>query len=120
MLESIEKKRNIKILVRPFEESNHYEIGFTQTDKEPIIIGDLTYFTIYRDTLTREEVISIFEYCMNLLNIDFEFHYADGYYETHYWTEGKTKYFRGYCIDTLSNLHKPYNKELRKKLNKEK
>lgn len=117
MLEYIEKKRNIKILVRPFDEvKSEYKIGYTQTDKEPVIIGDLTYFTIYRDTLTRKEVIDIFECCMELLDIDFKFHNADAYYETHYWEEGKNKYFRGYCIQTLSELHKPYNKNLRKKL----
>ena len=116
MLEYIEKKRNIKILVRPFDTLSEYQIGYTQTDKEPVIIGDLTYFTIYRDSLTREEVIDIFECCMHLLDVDFKFHYADAYYETHYWNEGKTKYFRGYCIQMLSELHKPYNKKLRKEL----
>ena len=116
LLELIEKKRNIKILVKPFNELSEYIIGFTQTDKEPVIIGDLSYFTIYRDTLKEEEVIEIFECCMQLLDIDFKFHYANGYYETHYWHEGKTKYYRGYCIDILSNLHKPYNKKLRKLL----
>ena len=41
-----------------------------------------------------------------------------GYYETDDWTEGQDKYFRGYCIDLLSNLHKPYNERLRKELEK--
>ena len=52
------------------------------------------------------------------LQIPFDFHIADGYYETNNWVEGKDKYFRGYCIDLLSNLHKDYNKEVRKKLKK--
>ena len=64
-------------------------------------MGDLSYFTIYRDTLTRDEVIDIFECYMHLLDIDFKFHYADAYYKTHGLVERQTKYFRGYCIDTL-------------------
>ena len=118
MLEYIEKIKNIKILVRPYEGLSTKNIGFTKTDKEPVVIGDLTYFTVYRDTIKREEVIEIFECCMSLLDIDFKFHYADGYYETHDWCEGNTKYFRGYLIDILSNLHKPYNKKIRKLLKK--
>ena len=120
MIEYIEKKRNMKILVRPFDKTSVYGVGYTQTDKEPVIIGDLSYFTIYRDTLTRKEVFDVFECCMYLLDVDFKFHYADGYYETHYWEEGKNKFFRGYCIDTLSKLHKPENKKLRKLLEKAK
>lgn len=116
MIEYIEKKKKMKILVRPFNTTSVYEMGYTQTDKEPVIIGDLSYFTIYRDTLTTEEVIDIFECCMYLLDVDFKFHYADGYYETHYWEEGINKYFRGYCISTLSTLHKPCNKKFRKLL----
>ena len=36
-----------------------------------------------------------------------EFHIADGYYETNDYGEGGTKFFRGYCIQTLETLHKP-------------
>ena len=118
VLEYVEKIRNRKILVRPFDDKRQNGVGFSQIDKEPVVIGNLTYFTVFRDSISRDEVIRIFEFCKSFLDIDFEFHYADGYYETNDWTLGHTKYFRGYCIDTLSNLHKPYNKLLRKKLNK--
>ena len=47
-------------------------------------------------------------------------HLADGYSETNNYEEGNEKYFRGYCIDLLSNLHKDYNKEVRKALQKQK
>ena len=120
MIEYIEKKRGILILARPNGENKNYEIGFTHVDKEPVIIGDLSYFTIYRDTLTNREVYDIFECCMHILDIDFKFHYADGYYETNDWVMGDKEYFRGYCIDVLSNLHKSRNKDLRKKLEKAK
>ena len=89
------------------------EFGFKQ---EPFILGDLVGFTVYRDSITNEEVMKIYEECKKEVVIDFEFHIADGYYETDNWCEAKEKYFRGHCIDLLSNLHKPYNKEIRKKL----
>ena len=38
------KKRNIKINVRPFAKTSIYEIGFTQTDNQPVIIGGLIIF----------------------------------------------------------------------------
>ena len=86
--------------------------------EEPFIFGDLVGFTVYKDSITREEVIDIFNECKEIIGIDYEFHYADGYYETDNWLEGQDKYFRGYCIDLLSNLHKPYNERLRKELEK--
>ena len=120
-IENIEKKENKKILVFEEDFTRYGEerkvrknvFGFKQ---EPFLIGDLIGFTVYRDTMTRDEVIKIYEKLRKELDIDFEMHLADGYYETNNWIEGKEKYFRGYCIDLLSNLHKPYNKEVRKKL----
>lgn len=85
---------------------------------EPFKFGDLVGFTVYRDSISREEVMEIFEECKEIVDIDFDFHVADGYYETDDWTEGQDKYFRGYCIDLLSNLHKPYNKKIREELEK--
>lgn len=90
-----------------------YGFGFKE---EPFIYGDLVGFTVYRDSISREEVMEIFNECKDIIGIDFEFHIADGFYETDDWCEANEKYFRGHCIDLLSNLHKPYNKKLRKKL----
>ena len=45
------------------------------------------------------------------LGIEFDFHLADGYYETNDYVEGKNKYFRGYCLDLLSTLHKKETKK---------
>ncbi|MBQ3020881.1 MAG: hypothetical protein IJD92_01495 [Bacilli bacterium] len=115
VLELIEKQTNKKILLRLENNSN---IGFSFYDPEQLVIGDLTYFIIYRNSMKREEVLEIFNFCKKILDINFEFHYADGYYETNDWCEGKTKYFRGYCLQTLSELHKPYNDKLRKTLKK--
>jgi len=121
----IEKKQleeNKKILVFEEEftklgEERKNGFGYKQ---EPFIYGDLIGFTVYRDAITSDEVINIFNKCKKILEIDFEFHIADCYYETNNWIEGTNKYFRGYCIDLLSNLHKPYNKQVRKALIKQK
>lgn len=83
--------------------------------QEPFFLGDTVGFTVYRDSITNEEVMNIYEKCKEEVGIDFEFHIADGYYETDNWVEACEKYFRGHCIDLLSNLHKPYNKDIRKK-----
>lgn len=87
---------------------------------EPFILGDLVGLTVNRDSITKSEMVEIYNECIKEVGIDFEFHIADGYYETDDWCEATHKYFRGYCIDLLSNLHKPYNRRLRKKLEKTK
>lgn len=76
---------------------------------EPFLIGDIFGFTIYRDSLDKDIIMSIYEYFRISLDIDFDFHIADGYYETNDYGEGGTKYFRGYCMDLLSNFHKKTN-----------
>lgn len=122
IIEEKELKGNKKILVFESEftklgEPRKNIFGYKQ---EPFLFGDLIGFTVYRDTITNNEVIEIFNKCKKVLNIEFEFHLADGYYETNNWVEGNEKYFRGYCIDLLSNLHKDYNKQVRKALQKQK
>ena len=103
-IKNLEIKRNSKILVT-FENRD----GFGLKD-EPFIFGDTFGFTIYRDTLSYEEVINIFNYYKNLSNINIDFHIEHGYYETNDYTEGNTLYFRGYAISLLSNLHKKENR----------
>lgn len=85
---------------------------------EPFILGDLVGLTVNRDSITKSEMMRLYNECIKEVDIDFEFHIADGYYETDDWCEAREKYFRGHCIDLLSNLHKPYNEELRKTLKK--
>lgn len=122
MIQEEETKQNKKILVfeNGFSEFGEYRLSEFGYKQEPFIYGDLIGFTVYRDTITKEEVLSILKKAKSLLNINFEFHLADGYYETNDYSEGDKKYFRGYCIDLLSNLHKSYNKKVRKQLEKQK
>ena len=48
-------------------------------------------------------------YHVYTFDIDFDLHISDGYYETNDYGEAGTRYFRGYCIDLLSNFHKEKN-----------
>ena len=119
-LQEIEKLENKKILLCEEGFSHLGErrpncFGFKQ---EPFVLGDLIGLTVYRGSITSEEVLKIYEEEKEYLQIPFDFHVAEGYYETNNYEEGNKKYFRGYCIDLLSNLHKPYNKQLRKQLEK--
>lgn len=77
--------------------------GFKQ---EPFLFGDTFGFTIYRDSLSKDVILYIYEYCKELLGIDIDFHIADGFYETNDVGLAGTQYFRGYCMDILSTLHK--------------
>ena len=59
--------------------------------------------------------MTIYEKCKRKLNIDFQFHTINGYYETNNWEEGNELFFRGYCIDILSNYHKNNNEHIKTK-----
>lgn len=83
---------------------------------EPFILGDVVGLTVNRGSITKNEMMHIYSECIKEVDIDFEFHVADGYYETDDWAQGRSKYFRGYCIQLLSELHKPYNNHIRKML----
>ena len=121
VLTEIQDKLGRKILV--FEEGfvdfdsqlPRYEFGMKQ---EPFVLGDVFGFTIYRDSLDKDVVLSIYDYFRQSLDIDFNMHIADGYYETNKYEEGNKKYFRGYCIDLLSNLHKEKYSSVREVLSK--
>ena len=122
VIEEIQEKTGKKILV--FEEDFvSFDSGLPLKGfgmkQEPYIIGDVFGFTIYRDSLDKDTILSIYEYFREALEIDFNFHLADGYYETNNYAEGGTKYFRGYCIDLLSNLHKQRTIEDLNRLRKE-
>jgi len=100
-IEKIEHKNDKKILV--FEEGfvtyesgkEHKGFGFK---REPFLFGDTFGFTIYRDSLDKEIIYHIYKYYKNILDIDFKFHIADGYYETNDYSLGNKLYFRGYCM----------------------
>ena len=75
--------------------------------RDPSVLGDNFEFTVLRGTITKEEIISWVNACKKSLNMQEEFHIADGYYETNDFEERGTKLFRGYCLQILEKLHKP-------------
>ena len=122
-IKQIEQHSKIKILVMNIDGIVPYEERYKVNKKfgmlfEPWLFGDTFGFTIYRNSLPKEIILSIYEKYKQELNIPFDFHIADAYYETNKWEEGTELFFRGYCIDILSNYHKESNKTLRKENNK--
>lgn len=87
---------------RPWDKTSSWNGNYV----DPAIHGDSFKFTVLRDTVTKEEIIELVNQCKKLLNMDEEFHVADGYYETNNYEEGRTKFYRGYCLQTLEGLHK--------------
>jgi len=122
-IEEIQEKTGKNILVFEDDFVSYDSVLPTRAfdmNQEPFLIGDTFGFTIYRNSLDKDVILNIYEYFKESLGIDFNLHVADGYYETNNWVEGRTKYFRGYCIDLLSNIHKDYNQDIRNKLEKKK
>ena len=98
-IKDIEKRTNKKILV--FEENfvsfdSGLPIKGFGMKQEPFLFGDTFGFTIYKDSLDKNIILNIYNYFKYSLNIDFNFHLADGYYETNDYDEGHTKYFACY------------------------
>lgn len=115
-LKEIEVKTGRKILVMedgivPYEDRIKvmYKFGFLH---EPFIYGDMFGFTVYRNSIMKDEIMTIYENYKIKLDIDFDFHIMDGYYETNKYQDGNKEFFRGYCIDILSNYHKNYNEQV--------
>ena len=114
-----EIKLNKQILIkderffRPWEQKLHNNGNFM----DPLIFGDCFSFTVLRDTISGEEIIKWVEECKINLNMMEEFHISDGYYETNEYHEGKNKFYRGYCLQTLETLHKPEIQKRLKKIN---
>lgn len=117
-IKQIEINSKTKILVIgidgivPYEERQKVNNKFGMLF-EPWLFGDTFGFTIYKNSLPKETILSIYKKYKQELNITFDFHVADAYYETNKWEEGSELFFRGYCMDILSNYHKDYYKRLR-------
>lgn len=110
-LKEIELERSIKIL--HIIDKKEYIL-----DTEPFQFGDLFGFTILRDSILIDEVYDIYKKEKEKLNVYWDFHLKNGYYETDNYGLGNEKYFRGYCIQQLENLSKNDGKNL--KLDKKK
>lgn len=109
-IERIEQYFNKKILVK--EET----INTFNNLPEPFLYGDTFGFTIYRDSLDKEIIMNIYEELVNELDIEFDFHINDGYYETNEYKYGGILFYRGYAFSIISNLHKKDIKRLIKRM----
>ena len=104
-IQDLEKKRKIKIL----HMSEFLNVDNSRGDTiEPIhFMGDLLVFTTIRDSIYREEVYKLFKESKKELDLKhYQFHFADGYYETDNYIEANKEYFRGYCIAYLEDKSK--------------
>lgn len=123
IIKKIEKVKKKKILV--FEEDFNFLFDENQKSSgfglktEPFKLGDMVGLTMYRDSLLTEEVIAIFDSVKTKYNYKYPLHYANGYYETNDYNKANEKYFRGYCIDIVSSMHKENIKKQLQKAEKQ-
>ncbi len=87
--------------------SNEALVSLNHNYLDPSIFGDNFAFTIFRDTVSKDEIVEWVNECKRKLNMEEEFHIADGYYETNNYGEGGSKLYRGYCLQILERFHKP-------------
>ncbi len=88
-IQDIESNLKINILHLPEEKVRGERKG---------ILGDLFSIIIMKDTIEAKDIYRIFSEEKSILNIPYEFHYDDAYYETDDWILGNTMYYREYCI----------------------
>lgn len=106
-----------EIVEKEKEGISYYDIQYPRKIEradslEPYIgSGDLIAFTIKRDSMQAKEVNTIFDSEKEKLQIPYDFHRADGYYETDFYQEGDKQYFRGYCLQRLEEESKKNRKE---------
>jgi len=120
LLES-EKELNKPVIIKDDRFFKPWENRFSKwywngNFMDPFLCGVCFQFTVLRDTLSKEKIIDLVNRCQEKLKIKYDFHITDGYYETNNYEESNTKFFRGYCIQTLETLHKPQVQEELKKI----
>jgi len=110
-IENIEIKEDREILLREcivsYNDRNKVNKKFGMLF-EPFLFADTFGFTVYKDSISREEVLEIYDKFKGELGINFSFNINDLYYETNDYSMGGILFFRGYAIDIASNLHKDY------------
>lgn len=120
-IKKLEVTLNKQILLKE-EDYTHFKVknknsGFA-FKYEPFILGDMVGLTIYNGSLDNDIVYDIFEKNKKELNINFDFHVNSGVYETDDYELGTSLCFRGYCIQIVSNLHKPQYENIKNSLEK--
>lgn len=127
----IEKINGYEILVKDngfiFKESL-FQSPDTSVDallNNPVILlGDAFHFSTYKDSITDDEFINLFQYAAKKLDNKYTYHFFSGNFETINYKESLEKYYIGYCAAELSEnkrnvkfdiskdrIEKPYYKE---------
>lgn len=108
-LKNIEQIENKKILLSEdvvcYEERDETKNKFGLL-YEPFLFADTFGFTVYNGSISDEEVLEIYNRCKLEMDIDFDFHVNNLYYETNDYGDGREFFFRGYAIDMASTMHK--------------
>ena len=66
-----------------------------------IVSGDIILLLTKRDSIAEEEVYTAFKLAKEMSDINKQFHFICGYYETDDWVKGDKEYYLGYCIQEL-------------------
>lgn len=75
-----------------------------------IVSGDIIMLLTKRGNIEDENVCKAFKKAKEESDIDKDFHYLSGYYETDDWEKGNFKYYLGYCIQELEHRSKKIGK----------
>ena len=111
-LQKLEKDLNRKILLEESELNNTTEL----LKDNPFVFGDALVVTIYKDSLTINDMCMLFNRLKDELKIKYDFNIAEALYETNNYDEGNEKLYRGYCAQILMELHKDQYKGVAREL----
>ena len=78
--------------------------------RNPMIIGDACCYLTNSNAISDEDFIQIVKNGIKKFNIDFEFHYLSGKYETDSYAEGGKKLYKGYMLQILEHFSKKEGK----------
>lgn len=90
---------------------HHPEVTNRLDSQDPFFFnGENMGFTIYRNVLTRLEIVELLVRWKQQLKIACTYQYQDGYYETDNELDGASYYFRGSALKKLEKLSKKQQK----------
>ena len=71
-----------------------------------MIIGDMFTFFVYENSITQNEIVDLFIKGLKKLNINYDFHFMTGKYQTNDYKQGKSLLYKGYVPQMLEHLSK--------------
>lgn len=102
-----EIKNNKKILIKDkFNQKYSNQNTNNNNYLNPMIIGDMFTFFVYENSMTQNEIVNLFIKGLKKLNINYDFHFMTGKYQTHDYKQGKSLLYKGYVPQMLEYLSK--------------